>query len=57
MGALLFDPLLATVQMHGMAAFRQDLRIVPATLGDLVGVLGAAALVLQDYPLPTTGQA
>jgi glucokinase len=57
MGALLFDPLLATVQTHGMAAFRQDLRIVPATLGDLVGVLGAAALVLQDYPLPTAGQA
>jgi hypothetical protein len=29
---------------------------VPATLGDLVGVLGAAALVLQDYPMPA-GQA
>lgn len=50
MGALLFDPMLAVVQAHAQPAFRQDLRIVPAALGDLVGVLGAAALVLQDYP-------
>jgi len=53
MGALLFDPLLATVQAHAMPAFQRDVRIVPAALGDLVGVLGAAALVLQDYPMAT----
>ncbi|HMA33906.1 MAG TPA: ROK family protein [Chloroflexia bacterium] len=50
MGALLFDPIRATVQARAMPAFRRAVTIVPATLGDLVGVLGAAALVLQDRP-------
>jgi glucokinase len=56
MGNLLFDPVRAVVQAHAQPAFRQDLRIVPAALGDLVGVLGAAALVLQDYPGAPAGQ-
>jgi glucokinase len=55
-GNLLFDPVRAVVQAHAQPAFRQDLRIVPAALGDLVGVLGAAALVLQDYPGAPAGQ-
>jgi glucokinase len=46
-GAMLFDPLLRTVEERAMPAFRRDAEIVPAALGDFVGVLGAAALVLQ----------
>ncbi|HET7081366.1 MAG TPA: ROK family protein [Chloroflexia bacterium] len=55
MGDLLFDPVRAVVQAHAQPAFQQDLRIVPAALGDLAGVLGAAALVLQDYPTAPPG--
>ena len=50
-GAMLFDPLLRTVEERAMPAFRRDAEIVPAALGDFVGVLGAAALVLQDHDL------
>ncbi|MDQ2809805.1 MAG: ROK family protein [Chloroflexota bacterium] len=46
MGPLLLDPLLATVQDRAMPAILRGVAIVPAALGDLVGVLGAAALVL-----------
>lgn len=46
MGDLLLDPLLATVQRRAMPAFLRGLDIVPAALGDLVGVVGAAALLL-----------
>lgn len=50
MGALLFDPILATVRARAMPAILRGVEIVPAVLGDLVGVLGAAALVLHDRP-------
>ncbi len=46
MGPLLLDPLLATVRDRAMPAILHGVAIVPAALGDLVGVLGAAALVL-----------
>ena len=45
-GALLFDPLIATVDELALPAMRAGVAIVPATLGDQVGVLGAAALVM-----------
>ncbi len=48
MGDLLLDPIRAAVAAHAIPAIRRDVPIVPAALGDLVGVLGAAALVLQD---------
>jgi glucokinase len=48
MGALLLDPMLATVRARAMPAILRGVDIVPAALGDRVGVLGAAALILQD---------
>ncbi|HUS15384.1 MAG TPA: ROK family protein [Chloroflexia bacterium] len=50
MGALLLDPLEATVRARAMPSFLLDFRILPATLGDYVGVLGAAALAFKDLP-------
>ncbi|MGI8587871.1 MAG: ROK family protein [Chloroflexia bacterium] len=46
MGPMLFEPLEATVRERTMPPFLRDLQILPATLGDQVGVLGAAALAL-----------
>lgn len=45
-GALLFDPLIETVDHLTLPAMREGVQIVPALLGDQVGVLGAAALLL-----------
>lgn len=45
-GAMLFDPLIATVDALALPSMRAGVDIVPARLGDQVGVLGAAALVL-----------
>lgn len=45
-GDLLFDSIQATVWERAMEAFVRQVRIVPAALGDDVGLLGAAALVL-----------
>ncbi len=46
-GDLLFEPIRATVRQRAMAGYlREDPFIVPATLGDDVGLLGAVALVL-----------
>jgi len=47
-GDLLFDPIRATVRERAMEAFVRHVRIVPAALGDDVGLLGTAALVLQQ---------
>jgi len=49
-GALLFEPIRATVRERAMAdCYWENTPIVPATLGDDVGLLGAVALVLlQD---------
>ena len=44
-GALIFDPLRATVDALAMAPMREGVSIVPALLGDQIGVLGAAALL------------
>jgi glucokinase len=46
-GALLFEPIRATVRERAMAScYWENTPIVPATLGDDVGLLGAVALVL-----------
>ena len=45
-GPLLFDPLIATVDELALPAMREGVAIIPAVLGDLVGALGAAALLL-----------
>jgi len=47
LGPLLFEPVRETVARRTMAPFRGRLEIVPAALGDDVGLLGAAALVLD----------
>jgi len=46
-GDLLFDPVRATVKARTMPSYQEGLRIVPSTLGDDVGLLGAAAFVLK----------
>jgi len=46
-GDLLFEPIRATVRERAMASYYwENTPIVPATLGDDVGLLGAVALVL-----------
>jgi glucokinase len=44
-GPRLWDPVLKAVNHDAMTAYRQDLRIVPAALGDDSGLIGAALLV------------
>jgi glucokinase len=46
-GDLLFEPVRATVAARAMPPFRRDLRILPASLGDDAGLLGALALALS----------
>ena len=46
-GDLLLDPVRATVAARVMPPFRRDLRILPASLGDDAGLLGALALALS----------
>jgi len=45
-GDLLFDPIRSTVNERAMTSMQQGVRIVPAALGDDVGLLGAACLFL-----------
>ncbi|MCU0512440.1 MAG: ROK family protein [Anaerolineae bacterium] len=46
-GDLLFNRIQATVQAHALdSAYWENLKIVPAVLGDNVSIIGAAALVL-----------
>jgi glucokinase len=48
-GDLLFEPIRATVRQRAMAShYWENAPIVPATLGDDVGLLGAVALVLFE---------
>jgi glucokinase len=46
-GDLLLDPVRAAVTARAMPPFRRELRIVPASLGDDAGLLGALALALS----------
>jgi len=47
-GDLLFDPIRSTVKERAMHDYWVDVPIVPAALGDDVGLLGALALVLSQ---------
>lgn len=47
-GDLLFEPIRETVNQHLMSHVYQGVEIVPADLGDDVGLLGAVALVLSE---------
>jgi glucokinase len=47
-GEMLFEPVRRAVEERVMPPFRQALRIVPAALGDDAGLMGAAALALED---------
>lgn len=47
-GDMLLNPARAVVQQRAMPAFRRDLQLVPAALGDEAGLLGALALVLAE---------
>lgn len=51
-GEFLLDPLREYVQTYAMPGFKEDLRIVPWTLGEKIGILGAAAWArrsLRDF--------
>ncbi len=48
-GDLIFKPLLEEVERRAMPSFREGVPIVPTGLGDDIGLLGALALVLQNY--------
>ncbi|ACZ91199.1 ROK family protein [Streptosporangium roseum] len=45
-GPLLFDPLEATLRDHTRMEFARRVRVVPASLGQDAGLVGAAALIL-----------
>ncbi len=46
-GDLLFDPIRRTVRERTMALFHENLRIVPAALGNDAGIIGCATLALE----------
>ena len=46
-GPLLFDPLEASFRRHARLSYAREVRVVPATLGQDAGLVGAAALILQ----------
>jgi glucokinase len=50
-GPLLFDPMNATLRAITLTPYLEGLSIVPAALGDDVGLLGAVALVAQETRL------
>ncbi|MGV9778900.1 ROK family protein, partial [Streptosporangium sp. NPDC003464] len=45
-GPLLFDPLEAALREHARMEFARRIRVVPASLGQDAGLVGAAALIL-----------
>ena len=44
-GSLLFEPLQEALAVHAKLEFAQQVRVVPAALGQSAGLVGAAALV------------
>ncbi len=54
LGAMLFDPIRQTVAERAMPAIRAGVEIVPANLGDQVGLLGAIAIVLHEQANPAS---
>jgi predicted NBD/HSP70 family sugar kinase len=49
-GEPLFDPMRRALTRGVMSTHTRELRIVPSALGDSAGVLGAAAVILDDAP-------
>ncbi len=49
-GELLLEPIRAAIRARTMPAFFENLQIVPATLGNDAGIIGAAALGLEAVP-------
>jgi predicted NBD/HSP70 family sugar kinase len=49
-GELLFDPVRTLVQERGITSQQRQTPIVPAALGDQVGLLGGVALVPSQDP-------
>lgn len=47
LGSLLFDPVCTWVRDHAMTAVQRETLVVPAALGDRVGLLGAVAWALD----------
>lgn len=47
-GALLFDPVRAWVREHALTPVQRETPIVPAVLGDQVGLLGAVAWAMES---------
>ncbi len=52
-GSLLLQPMREAMQAHTLPIYWEGLSIVPAALGDDVGLLGAAALVIQEVDKQT----
>ncbi|MDQ1301964.1 MAG: hypothetical protein QG637_1886 [Chloroflexota bacterium] len=50
-GPLLFDPMWAAIRGRAMPAYLEGLAIVPAALGDDVGLLGALALAVTELKI------
>ena len=48
-GDLLFDPIRRSVESRTLKLFHENLRIVPAALGNDAGAIGNAALVLDSF--------
>jgi glucokinase len=51
LGPLLFDPINRTVAERAIPAIRDGVEIIPARLGDQVGLLGAIAIVLHEQAI------
>jgi len=54
LGALLFDPIRRTVAERAIPAIAAGVEILPAHLGDQVGLLGAIAIVLHEQASGTS---
>jgi len=49
-GDLLFDPIRRTIQSITMPTFYENLKIVPAALGNDAGIIGSASVALDSLP-------
>jgi glucokinase len=47
-GAILFDPMIRTTQANSIGTLYESVKIVPASLGDNAGIMGAAALAILE---------
>jgi glucokinase len=47
-GPLLFRPLEETLRAHARMDFARQVRVVPAALGQMAGLIGAAGLILAE---------